>query len=302
PAEEGAVTGAVLCGFALGWAMLAVLSVRFTDQPQRWATAPALVMGVGGLLLVGFGSPVDQVLNWVWPPAMLALAIWMLVCVHRQLHSRGGRWLLYPVIAVLALASIGGGYETLREAADAKAYPMPGRLIDVGGHRLHLSCTGSGTPTVVLEPGAGGTSSVVGWSAPAVARDTRVCVYDRAGRGWSEPASTAQDGAQIATDLHTLLQRGDVPGPYVLAGHSFGGLYVLTFAARYPDEVAGMVLVDSTAPAAAVNPGTPSPGHGGTGDAMSRLSALYSTAARLGLARLYAQSDFGSLPPRDRKS
>ena len=300
PAEERAVTGAVLCGFALGWAMLAVLSVRFTDQPQRWAAAPALFMGLGGLLLVGFGAPVHQVLDWVWPPAMLALAVWMLVCVHRQLHSRGGRWLLYPVIAMLALASIGGGYQTLGEAADAKAYPMPGQLIDVGGHRLHLSCTGSGTPTVVLEPGAGEMSSNLGWIAPAVARDTRVCVYDRAGRGWSEPADTAQDGAQIATDLHTLLQRGHVPGPYVLAGHSFGGLYVLTFAARYPDEVAGMVLVDSTAPASAANPGTPSPGHGGSSDGMSRVSALVSTAARLGLGRLYAQSDFGSLPPRSR--
>jgi len=301
PAEERAVTGAVLCGFALGWAMLAVLSVWFTDQPQRWAAAPALVMGVGGLLLVGFGAPVHQALDWVWPPAMLALAVWMFVCVHRQLHSRGGRWLLYPVIGLLALASIGGGYQTLGEAADAKAYPMPGQLIDVGGHRLHLSCTGSGTPTVVLEPGAGEMSSNLGWIAPAVARDSRVCVYDRAGRGWSEPASTAQDGAQIATDLHTLLQRGHVPGPYVLAGHSFGGLYVLTFAARYPDEVAGMVLVDSTAPASAANPPTASAGHGGSDNGMRRVSALVSTAARLGLGRLYAQFAFGSLPPRSRE-
>ena len=187
----------------------------------------------------------------MWPPALLALAIWMIVRAHRQLRSRSRRWLLYPVIAMLALAAVGGGYETVREAADANAYPMPGQLIDVGGHRLHLNCTGSGSPTVVLEPGAGEMSSDLGWIAPAVARDTRVCVYDRAGRGWSEPADTPQDGAQIATDLHTLLQRGHVPGPYVLAGHSFGGLYVLTFAARYPDEVAGMVLVDSTAPASA---------------------------------------------------
>src|SRR5215211_327094 len=300
PAEESAVTGAVLCGFALGWAMLAVLSVRFTDQPQRWAAAPALCMGLGGLLLVGFGSPVHRVLNWVWPPAMLALAVWMLVRVHRQLQSRGGRWLLYPVIAMLALASIGGGYQTLGEAADANAYPMPGQLIDVGGHRLHLRCTGAGTPTVVLEPGAGEMSSNLGWITPAVARDTRVCVYDRAGRGWSEPADSAQDGAQIATDLHRLLQRGHVPGPYVLAGHSFGGLYVLTFAARYPDEVAGMVLVDSTAPASMTNPGTLSPGHGGSSNGMSRVSALVSTAARLGLGRLYGRFDFGSLPPRSR--
>jgi pimeloyl-ACP methyl ester carboxylesterase len=86
----------------------------------------------------------------------------------------------------------------------------------------------------------------------------------------------------------------------VLAGHSFGGLYVLSFAARYPDEVAGMVLVDSTAPASAANPETASPGHGGSSDGMSRVSALVSTAARLGLGRLYAQSDFGGLPPRSR--
>jgi pimeloyl-ACP methyl ester carboxylesterase len=298
PAEENALTGAVLCGFALGWAMLAVLSVRFTDQPQRWAAAAALVMGAGGLLLIVFGSSVSGVLDWVWPPVMLALAIWMIVRVHRRLRSRSGRWLLYPVIAVLALASIGGGYQTVGAAADARANPMPGQLIDVGGHRLHLSCTGSGSPTVVLEPGGGEMSSNLGWITPAVARDTRVCVYDRAGRGWSEPADTAQDGVQIATDLHTLLQRGHVPGPYVLAGHSFGGLYVLAFAARYPDEVAGLVLVDSTAPAA--QPGPASPDDEGSDDVMDRVSALVSTSARLGLGRLYGQVAVGDLPPRSR--
>jgi pimeloyl-ACP methyl ester carboxylesterase len=87
----------------------------------------------------------------------------------------------------------------------------------------------------------------------------------------------------------------------VLAGHSFGGLYVLTFAGRDPDEVAGMVLVDSTAPASAANEGTPSPGHGGSDAAMRRVAALVSTAARLGLGRLYARFDFGSLPPRSRE-
>ena len=299
PAEESAVSGAVLCGFALGWAMLAVLSVRFTNQPQRWAAAPALLMGSGGLLLVGFGSSVQRVLNWVWPPVMLALAIWMIVRVRRQLRSRSGRWLLYPVLALSALASIGGGYQTVREAADAKAYPMPGQLIDVGGHRLHLNCTGSGTPTVVIEPGGGAMSSDLGWVTPAVARDTRVCVYDRAGRGWSEPADTPQDGLQIASDLHTLLQRGGVPGPYVLAGHSFGGLYVLAFAARYPDEVAGMALLDSTAPATTPKQAAAS-GDSGSYDVLSRVSALASTSARLGLTRLYSKLEGGSLPPRSR--
>jgi hypothetical protein len=125
-AEESGVTGAVLCGFALGWAMLAVLSVRCTDQPQRWAAAPALFMGLGGLLLMAFCSSVREVVSWVWPPALLALVIWMIVRAHRQLRSRSRRWLIYPVIGVLALASVGGGYETVREAVEATAYPMAG--------------------------------------------------------------------------------------------------------------------------------------------------------------------------------
>ena len=300
PAEESRVTGAVLCGLALGWALVAVLSVRLTDQPQRWAAAPALFMGVGGVLLLIFGSPVQVVLTWVWPPALLALVIWMIIHAHRQLQDSSRRLLLYPVLTILTLSSIGGGYQTVSEATDAQAYPMPGQLIDVGGHRLHLNCTGTGSPTVVLEPGAGATSSDLGWIAPALAHDTRVCVYDRAGRGWSEPTDTPQDGAQIATDLHTLLHRGKVPGPYVVAGHSFGGLYALTFAARYPDEVAGLVLVDSTAPA----PGATTPGQtpdgAGSPNVMSRAASLVSTAARLGLSRVAGLTDYATLPPRSR--
>jgi pimeloyl-ACP methyl ester carboxylesterase len=295
-AQESRLTGAVLCGFAVGWVLLAVLSVRFTDQPQRWALVPALLMGLGGLLLVAFGSSVQAVLNWVWPPVMLALAIWVIVRVHRQLGSRGARWLLYGVVGVLALASVGGGYETVREAMDTRAYPAPGRLIDVGGHRLHLNCTGSGSPTVVLEPGAGNMSSTLGWITPAVAKNTRVCVYDRAGRGWSEPADAPQNGVQIATDLHTLLQRGEVPGPYVLAGHSFGGLYVLTYAARYPDEVAGLALLDSTAPASRASAaGLPDRT---SYDVTDRVSALVSSSARVGLGRLFSTLAASGLPPR----
>jgi pimeloyl-ACP methyl ester carboxylesterase len=279
PATESAVTGSVLCGFALGWAMLAVLSVRLTDQPQRWAYAPALLLGLGGLLLVLFGSPVQLILTWVGPPAALTLAIWMTLRIRRRLPGRPARRLLYPVIAMLALASVGGGYQTLGDAAEAQANRMPGQLIDVAGHRLHLHCTGTGSPTVVLEAGGGGMASDLGLVTPAVARDTRICVYDRAGRGWSDPAQPAPHGTQIAIDLHTLLQRGNVPGPYVLAGHSFGGLYVQIFAARYPSEVAGMVLIDSTAPNAAA-PAMPVPHY------LQRLVALAAASSRLGLARL----------------
>ncbi len=298
PVEESALTGAVLCGFALGWVALWLLSTRFTDRPQRWAVAPSVFMGVGGLLLVALGSPMREALSWVWPPALFLLVIWMLHRTRRDMCSRSGRVQLYLAFAILAASAVGGGYETVREATDSNTMPATGRLIDVGGHRLYLSCVGSGSPTVILEPGAGGTSAQLGWITPAVARTTRVCVYDRAGRGWSETASPPQDGAQIATDLHTLLHRGGVPGPYVLAGHSFGGLYVRTFAAHYPDEVAGLVLVDSTAsqePAKSVLPASD-----GNSDPLGRVPILASLSARVGLARFVGRLDWGTLPPPSR--
>jgi pimeloyl-ACP methyl ester carboxylesterase len=298
PATEDGVTGAILIGFAVGWTMMAALAALLTNQPQRWTLVPALFMAASGLVLILFGEPARGVLNWVWPPAVLALAIWITVGASRQLRSRS-RWLLYPVIGVLVLASVGGLYETVGEALDAKSYPMPGQLIDVGGHSLHLRCTGSGSPTVVLEPGSGEMSANMGWIAPGVAAKTRVCVYDRAGRGWSQPATTPQDGAQIATDLHTLLQRGQVPGPYVLAGHSFGGVYVLAFAARYPDDVAGLVLVDSTAPKSAAGSG-PIPLDVPSAELITKMTAMLSITARFGAGRLYSTVAFDSLPPRSR--
>lgn len=298
PVEESALTGALLCGFAVGWGLLFLLSRRFTDEPQRWAAVPAVFMGLGGLLLLAFGPPMRQALSWVWPPVLLAMVVWMVMRVRRDLRSRGGRIQLYVVFTILALCAVGGGWQTVREATDTNPYLASGRLIDVGGYRLRLDCVGSGSPAVVLEPGAGGTSASMARIAPDVANQTRVCVYDRAGRGGSQPADRPEDGAQIATDLHTLLHRAGVPGPYVLAGHSFGGLYVRIFAAHYPDEVAGLVLIDSTAsqePAMPVIPSTPG---GSSYDAVGRVSALASLSARVGLARLYGDLAGGSLPAR----
>jgi pimeloyl-ACP methyl ester carboxylesterase len=298
PAEVPRVTGALLCGYALGWAMLAVLSVRFTEQPQRWAWALAAFMGAGGLLLLSFGSSVMGALAWVWPPVLLVLVVWAWVQVRRRLNSRSRPLLVYPLLLVLALASVGGAYQVLGARADAKAYPMPGDLVDIGGRSLHLRCAGSGTPTVLLQPGAGELSSNMGWIAPAVAQQTRVCVYDGAGRGWSEPADAPQDGDALAADLHALLARANVPGPYVLAGHSFGGLYTLAFAATYPDEVLGMVLLDSTAPKPVTNHAKPKAP--GSYDVMSHLSAMMATTGEVGLTRLYAHVEAGTLPPQSR--
>jgi hypothetical protein len=115
--------------------LLVVLSVRFTDQPQRWAVAPAVFFAVAGLIsLLPTGSVVQKVFGWVWPPLLLGLVVWMIILARRQLRSRTRRWIVYPLLTVLALASIGGGYETVGESIDATAYPPPGQLIDVGGY------------------------------------------------------------------------------------------------------------------------------------------------------------------------
>jgi pimeloyl-ACP methyl ester carboxylesterase len=145
---------------------------------------------------------------------------------------------------------VGAVYQNVAAARDRKLYPPPGQLVNVGGYRLHLYCIGEGTPTVVLEAGSGG-KGVIAWSLVqnqmATTTRARVCSYDRAGFGWSEPdpADQPRASAQVAETLHTLLRNAGVEGPYVLVGHSSGGLHVRNFAYRYPEEVAGLVLLDS---------------------------------------------------------
>jgi pimeloyl-ACP methyl ester carboxylesterase len=169
---------------------------------------------------------------------------------------------------------------------------MPGRLIDVGGHQLHIDCVGTGSPTVVLEPGLGEPSTAMAWIAPDVAATTRVCVYDRAGRGWSESAGAAQDGVAVATDLHTLLDRAGEHGPYVLAGHSAGGLYVLNFARLFPDQVAGVVLLDSMSP----KQYTDIDGWKMFYEMYRRVSAVAPSLARLGIGHAVYGSAYNDLP------
>jgi pimeloyl-ACP methyl ester carboxylesterase len=204
-----------------------------------------------------------------------------------NLHSRTRTWVVYPLLGVYALCAVGGGYQTLRESLDRRTNPAPGQLIDVGGHRLHLNCAGSGTPAVILESGLGEGSAYWGWISTAVARDTKVCVYDRAGRGWSEPASVPQDGFAVARDLHVLLERAHVQGPFVLVGHSSGAQYVRIFAGRYPEQVAGMVLLDGQ-PAEAFE-GLPN--YPAFYSVFRRVSALLPSLARLGVGRLVSGPD-----------
>jgi pimeloyl-ACP methyl ester carboxylesterase len=152
------------------------------------------------------------------------------------------------IVALFALAVAGAIYQTIATKRAERAYPPPGEMVDVGGYSLYINCVGQGSPTVVLDGGSG--EMLADWVLVQreVSDTTRVCAYDRAGMGWSETGPEPRDAKQISNELHALLEGANIDGPYVLVGHSFGGLYMQTYAARYPDEVAGVVLVDSSQP------------------------------------------------------
>lgn len=130
-------------------------------------------------------------------------------------------------------------------ARDRRAFPPVGRLVDAGGYRLHLYCLGTGTPTVLFESGFGMSLNAWALVQPAVARFTRACSYDRPGYGWSDEPPDPRTGTRAAEDLHRMLANADIPGPYVLVGHSMGGGQVRLFAKRYPKDVVGLVIVAS---------------------------------------------------------
>ena len=156
-----------------------------------------------------------------------------------------GRAFLWLVAIVALLLAAGYAYQRQTTAADFKQFPAPGQRVDVGGYSLRINCTGEGSPTVVVDAGNGDFS--VGWSGiqPEVAKSTRICAYDRAGYGWSEPSPNPRTAKVMAEELHTLLANAGIQPPYVLVAHSLGGHNVRMFADLYPDEVTGMVLVDS---------------------------------------------------------
>ena len=167
---------------------------------------------------------------------------------HRK---RGFRWWIGRIlIAGLALTVILVGVVWLAGSSArskmAAQYPAPGQLVDVGGYDMHIRCMGQDGPTVIMEAGANDFS--VTWAAvqSEIAGFSRVCTYDRAGTGWSEPSPNPRTSEMIVEELHTLLENAEIEGPYVLVGHSFGGMNMRLYANRYPDEVAGLVLVDST--------------------------------------------------------
>ncbi|MDO8291004.1 MAG: alpha/beta hydrolase [Parvibaculum sp.] len=291
---EPVITGSALLGFAAGWALLAGLSMRWTNQPQRWAAVPAVYMGLAGAGLLVF-APTGETLNalgWVWPLTLLALVLWMMLQIRRHLHSWTRAWLLYPLISIYAASALGGGYQTIRETMDRRLWEQSGSLVDVGGHRLYLSCSGNGGPTVILESGLGETSAYWDAIATAVSSDTKVCIYDRAGRGGSDPAPMSLDGTGVAKELHALLANANLSRPFILVGHSSGALYVRIFAELYPDEVVGVVLLDGQ-PAEVF---TRLPNFPAFYRYFRRISAVLPSFARVGVARMIYHADFANLP------
>jgi pimeloyl-ACP methyl ester carboxylesterase len=212
---------------------------------------------------------------------------------HRNLLRRFARALAASIGVVVVLAATAAGVQELATRRDERRFVPPGRLVEVDGHRLHIRCMGNHGPTVILEAMGDGTSVNWAWVQPQIAEMTRVCAYDRAGRGWSESSPAPRDALHIAQELHTLLANaGEVP-PFVLVGHSFGAFVTRMYAAAFPHQVAGMVIVDGGQPDIR-SARFPAEGLGGQAQE-ERLMRAAPVLARLGVFRWRGLST--DLPP-----
>ena len=160
------------------------------------------------------------------------------------------RWTTHVLVGLCSLivvtALTGALYQTIATRNDLAVTPPPGQLVDIGGYRLHLWCTGNGAPAVILDTGLGGSSAGWGLVQPDVARFTRACSYDRAGMGYSDPGPSPRTARRIANELARLLDRSGIAGPVVLVGASIAGFNVRVFASDHPERAAGLVLVDAS--------------------------------------------------------
>jgi pimeloyl-ACP methyl ester carboxylesterase len=190
--------------------------------------------------------------------------------------SRLARALSAIAAGLVALLLAGATYQGVATALERHRFPHPGRQVPAGSHQLHIYCTGTGGPVVVLEAPATGMSAAWGWVQPLVAQRTRVCSYDRAGLGWSEAGDGIFDPARAPEELRTLLRNANEPAPYVIAGQGFGAALARLFAARYHDEVAALVLIDPPAPESGTR----------TVQSMTRMAALSPWLARTGVLRV----------------
>jgi pimeloyl-ACP methyl ester carboxylesterase len=206
--------------------------------------------------------------------------------------GRGAAWrwtirILVGLCSLIVVAAVTGAtYQWLATRTDLAATPPPGRLVDIGGYRLHLWCAGDGAPAVILDSGLGGTSAGWGFVQPDVARFTRVCSYDRAGMGYSDPGPSPRTARRIASELAELLGRSGIGEPVVVVGASIAGFDVRVFASDYPERAAGLVLVDAS--------------HEDDVHEVPRMARFVPLLATTGVLRLFGVSFGGrtdSLPP-----
>lgn len=200
-------------------------------------------------------------------------------------------------LALAVVSATGAVYEVIASRGDAIRYPAPGQLVDLGGYRLHILCLGQGSPTVILDAGLGGTS--LDWSTVQrrLSTRTRVCAYDRAGMGWSDPGPVPRSPFRMANELRRLLINAGEHGPYVLVAHSLSGKSARFFASANPGEVAGLVLADTRSERIDVST-TPTEAEA-FATALKRQAVLLSITRRLGLVRLFGHflADRPDLPP-----
>jgi len=209
------------------------------------------------------------------------------------------RKISYVFLTLLVLALLGGfTYEQVGRARDVSQLPpRVGQAVDIGGRTLNLYCSGNGTPNVILE--GGGNSPGYGWLLlqSEMAVFTRACWYDRAGVGWSDPPPYPRTSASVASDLHEALQRAGVLPPYVMVGGSVGGEYVRIYTARYPTDVAGLVLVDSASPDMREPDFALSPVNRMSGSTRHLICIALPAMTRLGIIRFVASRERRTPPP-----
>ncbi|HEX5424888.1 MAG TPA: alpha/beta hydrolase, partial [Candidatus Acidoferrales bacterium] len=190
------------------------------------------------------------------------LICWL--CIRRILALRAKRYRMWRriveaivlsiIVLYAAYAGAISGFNALATVQYWATNPVPGNFYDVDGYKMHIYCTGQGSPTLILDAGLGNDWTVWGAVQPTLSKTTRVCSYDRAGFGGSAARPGTRDADHIAHELHELLTEAGITGPIILMGHSIAGLYIRDYAELYPQQVAGLVLVDSSFPLQDKNP------------------------------------------------
>ena len=204
----------------------------------EYVVLPALILLIGVVVI------------WLSVRRILSLS----AKVSRRWRRVAKRIVLSAVVLVAAAVAGSASFNAIARLWFRARNPPPGEMYTVDGYKMHMYCTGNGSPTIVLDAGLGDDAVIWSGVQPALAKTTRVCAYDRAGFGWSETGPTPRDADHIAAELHGLLRQARIDLPIVLMGHSIAGIYMRAYAQHYPEDLAGMVFVDGSTPMQQENP------------------------------------------------